>query len=293
MTLEEKKAVKVKLLEYCNRYPSRNMAAHSMKNVSAATISSILNDKFQNISDDMFSNIAWQVGVNTDGWKLCETQTFKDVSMKLQEAQTYKNVHWVIGDAGCGKTSTTKAYIADHKEVYYILCSEDMKKTDFVREMARRIGIPEDGYAIRDVLFLIISSLSGRKAPLLVFDEADKLTDSVLAYFITIYNHLEDKVGIVFLSTSYIKRRMENGLRYNKKGYREINSRIGRKFFELYDTRPTDVYAICMANGLSDGDTHKVMADVEKCDYDLRRVKKMIHKVKRMNEAKNGKGKVG
>lgn len=51
------------------------------------------------------------------------------------------------------------------------------------------------------------------------------------------------------MSTDYIKRRVDNGLRYNKKDYKEINSRIGRKFFDLNATSRNDVYAICQANG--------------------------------------------
>lgn len=70
-----------------------------------------------------------------------------------------------------------------------------------------------------------ISMIAFLNNPLIIFDEGDKLTDSVFNYFISIYNRLEGHSGIVFFSTDYIKRRMENGLRYNKKGYKEINSR--------------------------------------------------------------------
>jgi DNA transposition AAA+ family ATPase len=292
LTIQQKNAIRDRLLIYCRRYPSRNVAANSLKNVSSATISAILNGKYESVNDKMFLNIAWQVGVS-DGWNLQETTVFLETTFALADAQNYRNVHWVVGDAGCGKSTSAKAYMENNRDVYYVLCSEDMRKTDFVREMARRIGIPENGYNIRDVLFLIITTLSERNAPLLVFDEADKLTDSVLSYFITIYNHLEGKVGIVFLSTSFIRRRLQNGLRFNKKGYQEIHSRIGRKFFELSPTRANDVYAVCKINGLSDADTRKVLDDVEKCEYDLRRVKKMVHTIKKANEAKHGKSEIG
>lgn len=67
-------------------------------------------------------------------------------------------------------------------------------------------------------------------APLLVFDEADKLTEPVFHYFISLYNKLEEKCGVVFLSTDYIVKRISNGLKYQKPGYKEFFSRIGRKF---------------------------------------------------------------
>jgi hypothetical protein len=121
--------------------------------------------------------------------------------------------------------------------------------------------------------------------PLMVFDEADKLTDAVFNYFISLYNRLEDKCGIVFLSTDSIKRRMDLGLRRKKTGYNEIHSRIGRKFFQSDGNDSDDVYAICMANGVTDKtDIHKVIKDAQTCDFDLRRVKKAIHMIKRRNE---------
>ena len=172
-----------------------------------------------------------------------------------------------------------------YKEVFYILCSEDMKKGDFVREIARTVGIRTEGCNIREVWGLILDDIIQMDAPLLVFDEADKLTEPVFHYFISLYNKLEEKCGVVFLSTDYIVKRISNGLKYQKPGYKEFFSRIGRKFFTLEPTDQNDVYIICTANGLtSRQDIDVVMKEAATCDYDLRRVKDSIHKVKRMSD---------
>ncbi len=137
---------------------------------------------------------------------------------------------------------------------------------------------------MRELWKAILANLIQMDAPLLIFDEADKLTESVFHYFISLYNKLEDKCGVVFMSTDYIKKRIKNGLRWEKPGYKEFYSRIGRKYFELEETTPNDVYAICTANGLRERkDIDTVMRDAEASDFDLRRVKKSIHRVKRMN----------
>ena len=128
----------------------------------------------------------------------------------------------------------------------------------------------------------ILDSLIQMDAPLLVFDEADKLTENVFHYFISLYTQVEDKCGVVFMSTDYIKKRISRGLRCQKPGYKEFYSRIGRKYFELEDTTSNDVYAICTANGLKERkEIDEVIRDAEQCDFDLRRVKKSIHRVKR------------
>lgn len=99
------------------------------------------------------------------------------------------------------------------------------------------------------------------------------------------YNNLEDRCGVVFLSTDYIKRRISNGLRYGRKGYKEIFSRIGRKYFDLEPTSAQDVYAICTANGItSREEIDKIIKEGDGCDFDLRRIKKSVHRLKRVKE---------
>lgn len=284
LTNNEKSQIRENLRQYVAKFPSQNNSAQSLTGISSATLSTLLQGKWENISDDMWRNLASQLGTGTGGdWQVVETKAWQEMTLVMQDAQSSRNVTWVVGEAGCGKTTTARLYAAEHGEVFYILCSEDMKKSDFVREIARRIGQRTEGYSVRELLDRIIDDLIQMEAPLLLFDEADKLPERVFHYFIDLYNRLEDKCGIVFFSTSYIKRRMTMGLRYNKCGYNEIHSRIGRKFYELEQTAPHDVYAICMANGVTDkGRISEVIKDSEAYEFDLRRVKKSIHRVKVM-----------
>lgn len=282
-----KEQVRSALIAYRSNYPTLNRAAESLQGVSSATVSQLCNGKYELISDEMFVRIATQIGFAFDSWNLHEGKTFKEITFTLSDAQAYKNVTWIVGDAGCGKTTAAIEYRRTHRNVFYILCSEDMRRSDFVREIAKQVGAPTDTTNLRDMLENAISMISFLGNPLLVFDEGDKLTDSVFNYFISIYNRLEGHAGIVFLSTDYIKRRMEAGLRYNKKGYKEINSRIGRRFFDVSPTEENDIYAICQANNLTDrADIEEVLKDAKRSDNDLRRVKRCIHRQKRIIEAK-------
>lgn len=291
LTTEQKEQVRSALLAYCDNFPTRNRAAESLQNVSSATVSQLINGKYELISDDMFTRIAVQIGFSFDSWTLHEDKTFREITYAFADAQAYRNVTWVVGDAGCGKTTAAIEYRRTHRNVFYILCSEDMRRSDFVREMAKQVGAPTDTTNLRDMLENAISMIAFLSNPLLIFDEGDKLTDSVFNYFISIYNRLEGHAGIVFLSTDYIKRRIENGLRYNKKGYKEINSRIGRRFYEVSATEQNDIYAICQANSLTDrADIEEVLKDAKRSENDLRRVKRCIHARKRMIEARNRKG---
>lgn len=288
MTQTERQRIADALRVYVGRYPSQNKAAASL-DIAASTVSAILKGNHNLISEEMWRNIASKVcpAALPQGWQVVETVAFRDIQIALEDAQTYGNVRWVVGDAGCGKTTGAQYYAARHREVYTILCDEDMRKSDFVREIARKVGLKTTGLRLREMLEGTTDYLMQLEAPLLIFDEGDKLNDNVFHYFINIYNRLEGHCGIVFLSTGYIERRLGRGVAAGKKGYAEIYSRIGRKYYELEPTNPTDVMAVCQANGL---DNRKQMADVIKTaqdsDYDLRVVRREIHRQKRMAKAR-------
>ena len=289
MEESEKRIIVENLKSYIQKYPSQNKAAGSLEGISAGTLSSMLNGNWSRISDAMWTKVAEQVkptcSSSATGWTIVETGAFQEISYAMQDAQEYMNVTWVVGEAGCGKTTTGRLYAESHKEAFYILCSEDMLKGEFVRTIARRLGIRSEGYTVRELWQEIIDSIIQMERPLIIFDEADKLPESVFQYFISMYNNLEDRCGVVFLSTDYIKRRISNGLRYGRKGYKEIFSRIGRKYFDLEPTSAQDVYAICTANGItSREDIDKIIKEGDGYDFDLRRVKKSVHRMKRVKE---------
>lgn len=288
LSLEEKQAIQAQLQAYVSKYHSQNKAVNSLTGTSAGTVNAVLNGKFDNISDEMLLRIRSQVApAGTSDWTLCETTAFRELTLLLEDAQHNQNVSWVVGSAGLGKTTAARAYASTHENVFHICCSEDMQRGDFIRELARVIGIRSNKESLRERLQIVTDSLKTLDRPLLIFDEGDKLMDSVFYYFISIYNALEGHCGILFLSTEYIKRRMENGLTYNKKGYDEIYSRVCRRFIDLTPASAHEVAALCRANGLDDERAiAEVVKDASTCKYDLRRVKKAVHRSKKLAAGK-------
>ena len=284
MKSNEKSAIIEALKKYIARYPSQARAAESLKGVSAATLSQMLNGKHDSISEEMWRSVSAQVSpaVTISGLNVAETSVYQEISMALADAQEYCNVRWIVSGAGSGKTTTATIYAAEHREVFVVLCYRSMTQGDFLREIARVIGLRTRNLRINDILNSIVEKLSTMESPLLIFDEGDKLEDNVLNHFITLYNRLEGKCGIAFLSTEYIKTRISRGYRI-KRGYEEIFSRIGRKYFDVEPLTGVDVIAICHANGLDD--RHAVASVVEKIqdvDFDLRCIRNAIRYEKRL-----------
>ena len=278
MDTSKKSEIRNRLAKYCQRYPSNNMAAASLKNISTATISNILNEKWNNISEDMWKRLESQL-VKNEGWQIFSTRAYQDMTLYMGYCQQHSSVMWIAAPAGIGKSTASSSYAALHRNVFRLTCAPDMTRSDFVHELAAQVGVRTNGMSIRSAFGEVLRHLVTLERPLLVFDEADKLADSVMYYFISIYNSLEDRCGIVFLSTAAIKKRITNGVLRDKKGYDEIESRICRRYVDLTPVSAGEIEQICLANGLQDpAAIGRVKADVRAYGNDLRRVKQSVRR---------------
>ena len=89
-------------------------------------------------------------------------------------------------------------------------------------------------------------------------------------------------MGIVLCATQYLKKRIERGVVNNRKGYKEIYSRIGRKFIPMPVVNRGDIKAVCLANGLDD--RREIERIIDDADNDLRRVKRLVCALKLKDE---------
>lgn len=274
MKQTEKEAIAAKLRTYVDSKESQNAAAKSLRGVSAATVSQILKGNWDLISDDMWRTVGNQIGYDPRNWVVIETEGYRRMTQVLTDAQRHSLVMAVTGDAGCGKSQAIKVYAGSNRNVIALSCSEYWNRKEFLGELLQSLGTEPGGSTVADMMREAIRQLKRREGVLIVLDEADKLSDQVLHFFITIYNKLEDTVGIVLCATQYLKKRIERGVVNNRKGYKEIYSRIGRKFIPMPVVNRGDIKAVCTANGLED--RREIERIIDDADNDLRRVKRLV-----------------
>lgn len=280
ITNEEKEMIRVRLGEYCEMKGSQKRAATSLVGVSPATVTQIVTGKWELINEKMWRSVAAQIGVKQTRWNIVETRNYKALSDIFADAQENALVLAVCGEAGTGKSLTAAHYGAENPNVYVLACSEYWNRKTFLRELLRVMGKNPAGDTVGDMVDDVVMALKRRESPLIILDEADKLSDQVMFFFITFYNKLEDYCGIVLMATDYLEKKVRRGLRLNKKGYKEIYSRIGRRFVAMPGLSETDISDVCRANGvegLREIDTVK-----KDCEGDLRRVKRKCHAFNRM-----------
>lgn len=279
-------AEKIEIVEAIERMiaqkGSQNALANWMKGVSTATLSQMRNHNWDNIADEMWRKTAAQLGVSSTTWNLAETRNLVELTEFFRDSQEYSLVLAVTGKAGIGKTATAKKYEAENRNVFLLSCNEYWDKRWFLRELLGKMGKDHAGMTLPEMMHKAVHLLKATEKPIIILDEADKLADNVLLFFITLYNELENHCGIVLMATYFLEKRIRRGVATEKKGYREIYSRVGLRFIELEETSFLDIEKVCKANGVEDSQAIRAIA--KDCDGDVRRVRRLIFANKRAAE---------
>jgi plasmid maintenance system antidote protein VapI len=282
MTHQEKLSIVESLDAFITQKGSQNKVAAEMK-LSAATLSQIRNHNWENIAPEMWRKVGAFLGVGTNEWKFAETSNAKELQKFFADSQQFALVLAITGNAGSGKTETAKKYESENKNVFRMSCNEYWDRKWFLRELLSKMGKETDGMTMPEMMQKAVTTLKSAENPMIILDEADKLADKVLLFFITLYNELEGHCGIIIMATQYLERRIRRGIAAQKRGYREIYSRVGLRFIELEPTSFADVKAVCNANGVND---EQAIRGISKdCDSDIRRVKRLVFANKRANDA--------
>ena len=265
MNQKEKIAIVEQLRLYVAHKGSQNKAAASLKGVSAAVVSHLLSGNWEPYSEDMFRKLGAQIGYNSKEWQFAPTTNANDLLELLEDAKMNALVVSVIGNAGVGKSQTTKKFASENQNVIRIECGQYWDRKFFLQEILSQLGDKNPSMRITEMMRDIVMAFKKMQNPQLIIDEVDKIDDKVLLFLITLYNELKSHCSIIIVATHYLKKRFQDGIRLRKKGYEELNSRFGR-FYELEATSYQDVKVLCEANGLNDESIIKIIARNAKGD---------------------------
>ena len=283
MNQKEKIAIVNLLRAFVENKGSQNKAAAALKGASAAVVSHLLSGNWEPYSDDMFRKIGAQVGYNNREWQFAETQNSTKLLEDLLDAKQNAKVLSIVAPAGSGKSETTKKFATEHKNVFRVECGQYWTPDFFLSEIIQKIGIQSNSTRVPYMMRDIVSDLLKREAPMIIIDEVDKVDDKVLAFLITFYNELVPHCSIIISATHYLIKRINDGVRLQKKSYNEIKSRYGR-YYEFEPTSGKDVKILCEAQGISDS---QIINSISRdCRGDLRIARDLIMEVLRENNKK-------
>lgn len=266
--------------------------------VSGATITQMKTGNWELIKDEMWLKVGYSLGYSESNWQIADTIGYRKATMICTDAKNH-NLFMIVSDkAGIGKSASLRTYATENKmsSVFYI-CAREWAKRDFLLELCSLLGIDAGkNYTKVDELGMkVVNFFKKRSAqnPQLIIDEADKLRDASLRWFIHLFNECEDEMSLIIAGTPHLEQRITRGVRLRKLGFDELESRFGRSYISLIGATQDCVSKICIANGLTDtqlqkqifNDLKPVFKEVPvgggqatnvKVVEDLRRLKRMV-----------------
>ena len=233
-------------------------------NISETALSQVRSGKYPVKGDDIYMKIGLALGYDfssNNNWNIAANTTdFRIVYEVLNDAKNESMFLGISDNAGIGKTAPSDLFLSQFRTqgVYKINCKEWAGRAFLLNLLQEVGGEAPKGYASVNILIDSIAATIKKIAhlkPMIIVDQANSLRSSALRTFIHLFNELEDILGLVIIGTENLEAEIKKGVRLNKKGYDELDSRFGRRYVKLFGATKADTRKICEANGITDKET--------------------------------------
>jgi DNA transposition AAA+ family ATPase len=248
ITSEEREVIYETTKEYCNakNLSQNDLAAKS--GISGATINKVLNRKWDDISNIMWRKL-WNVVSNGKNSMLIHTRDHEVMKQALKICREKKFMIGITGDTGTGKTTSLKL-LNRQRNTYYVTYEKSMKAKQFFAAILKELGVLFEGN-IHEMVSRIAEELNVKPNPVLIIDEAGKITHLSMLYLHVLRDKTIDNCGILLAGMPYFKSNLEKNSSKQKEGYAEFKRRVNI-WHELKGLRREEVKFICNANGIKD-----------------------------------------
>jgi len=183
------------------------------------------------LKDSQWLNIGRVLGVtlNDKKWNVARTEVFNIIEEEVCFCQQFSKARIFVDDCGIGKTFSAKYLSRNLKNCFYIDASQAKSKHQFVRLLARTLGVDEKGKYI-EVLANIKYYLHVLPTPVIIIDEAGDLDYNAFLEIKELWNATENVCGWYMMGAEGFRAKIERGINNKKVGFREIFSRFSEKF---------------------------------------------------------------
>lgn len=224
--------------------------------LSETTISQFRSGKYGAKEDSIAVKIATALNYYDNAWNVVETvSSYQQVKTAFNAAKRNSKWFCISSRSGSGKTqSLIDLYnTSADKSVIYLKCRKWTGRK-FLTKLATCLGVAVTRYMDNDdLLDAIITNINQMASlhPLLILDDAGKLTHSALCTLIPLYDDTLHRMGALVAGTETLGSNIK---RYvgRIEGYDELDGRFKRNYITLLGASKKDVHAICAANGVVD-----------------------------------------
>lgn len=240
------------IAEFREQKKLSNVKIANKVGVSNAIITFICNNQMDNVSEEMLLKIINGLKPKT-AFSIVRTSNYSTVhGICADTAQSHK-LTAIIGYTGAGKTTALYDYYRANREVFYVECKNSMNRKQFFYKVLTEMGISFMG-TVYEMINRVADELNSRINPLLIIDEAGKLSNNIVLDLHDLRNSTISNAGIVLAGCEYFQKNMLKAVDKDKIGYPEFYSRVVN-WHTLNRPTKAEITAICQNNGVTDNAT--------------------------------------
>jgi DNA-binding Xre family transcriptional regulator len=219
--------------------------------ISHAVLTYIDQEQWEMVSDEMLLKIINALKVDrTDDFQLIKTENFNTIQSNCNDAAQRHLMLGLVGYTGAGKTTALNQYYKQTPNVYYVECKNIMNRKQFFANILKELGLNVAG-TVYDMVNRIIEEFNSKENPLLIIDEAGKLSHTLILDLHDLRNATQFNLGIILSGCEYFKDNLETSVNRRKQGMPEFYSRVV-DWVILSKPSKREIETILEVNGASD-----------------------------------------
>jgi DNA transposition AAA+ family ATPase len=215
----------IRLDEYCQKYGISNNKAAQAIGYTASVLSQWRKGEYKGDNAAVEAKVkAWldiqEARIEAGAVPFVPLERTEHIKTAVRIAHEEKTIGLVLGSSGCGKSRTMDEYASIYPNTVLLKCDPTMGLSTVILAVAGALGLDTKG-RLSEISDRLVGELR-RRDIVVIFDEADYLTDNVMEWARIVIN---DKGGsaLVFVGLPRIENRIKN-LRGD---HRQLENRVG------------------------------------------------------------------
>lgn len=181
----------------------------------------------------------FEVSLKHNNWVAVRTQVYIEIEDNLNFCQQHSRSMVFVDACGIGKSFCAKHITKSMKNAFYHDCSQSKTRQQFVRQLAKKVGVDNQGKYI-DVKNNLKYYINQMDSPLIVLDEAGDLEYNAFLEVKELWNATEGNCGWYMIGADGLQAKITKGIDNKKVGYREIFSRFSDEYISIVPTGIAD-----------------------------------------------------
>lgn len=230
---EQKKLIVDAMLEQRNNYDGTDEQFANSLGINYSVYSRL---KTADNYDGLLRNDKWlDLGLELDvtlkkrRWNIVKTDVYKMIEEEIMFCKQYSKSRICVDSSDIGKTTTAKQLSKQFKNCFYIDVSQCKEKTEFIRTLAKTVGVnPNDKIInLKKKTKYMLKSLP---EPVVILDEAGDMRYETFLTIKEYWNGTEGSCGWYMIGADALREWIERGKRNRKVGFYEVFNRFGANY---------------------------------------------------------------